>query len=111
MPAAAPVPGAALAPGAAAAPPSQTAAPSSQTGSAQDGQPSVLQLALLNSLFQGKVTLAAGEDYEVFKERVIAAWSNRPVVDNLGSFIQDHGPPGSQIPKETQNASKPSEMF
>ena len=88
----------------AATPPGKT--PKEDEPGKKGGPLSALQLAYLNSMSQGKVSLVHGEGYDEFHSRVVACWSNRAIVDALGDFIKQHAPAGTATPKPKVDRTK-----
>ena len=63
----------------------------------EPGKLSVLQKALLSSMFDGKISLAEGEGLNELQAKIKGAWSQRSIVDAMGSFLSEHC--SGQIPK------------
>ena len=70
----------------------------------EPGKLSVLQKALLSSMFDGKTSLAEGEGLNELQAKIKGAWSQRSIVDAMGSFLSEHC--AGQIPKTKDDRIK-----
>ena len=64
----------------------------------KDGGLKPLQVALVNSLFNGKFKVTPETTLEQFQTLVQKKWTQRTIVDTISTFIQEHAP-DSQLPK------------
>ena len=60
---------------------------------------SPLQVAVINSLFAGKVTMSTTSTVKDFEAALLPKWSQRDVPQNLSDFITENAPAGIKVAK------------